>query len=115
MEQIKAEAEFKGEQLQIESEKVIDVAAHQTLIASYENDKAYHGNSKLLLIAEFVRKITRPALTFLLVFFTIGIYFTVDSVLQDLVVRSVIAMTATVVSWWFADRQIAKQIGNKVL
>lgn len=115
LEQIRTEAEYKTQQLQIESERAVSVAEHQALVASYESDKPYSGSSRLLLVAEFMRRITRPVLTFLLVFFTMGIYISADSVLRDLVVRAVIAMTATVVAWWFADRQIAKQIGNKVL
>ena len=115
LEQIKAEAEFKKEQLVIESERDLLVAEYQAMAKSYQGDQTYYGDNKLLLIAEFIRRITRPGLTLFLVALTTAIYFSAAEDLQSLVARSVVAMTATVVSWWFADRQIAKQIAGRVL
>lgn len=113
-EQIRLEAEYRKDELLISAERDVDVAANQALAASYK-DTTYEGQSKLLTVAEFVRKLTRPALTFLFVFLTTAVYFNSDNQTQALVARAVIAMTATIVSWWFADRQIAKRIGEKVL
>jgi len=116
LEQIKTEAEYRQAELQINAERDIDVAELAALKASYESDVAYAGDNKLMLVAEFVKKLTRPVLTFLLVFVTTGIYFgSADPVLQDVIARSVVALTSTVVSWWFADRQIAKHVAQKVL
>ncbi len=115
MAQIKAEAEFKSEQLRIEADRDLSIAEHSVLEASYKSDTAYDGDSALIIIAEFLRRITRPLLTFILVFLTSAIYFTSPDDQQSLIARAIVAMTATVVSWWFADRQIAKQIGNKIL
>ncbi|MBL4799589.1 MAG: hypothetical protein JKY50_19470 [Oleispira sp.] len=115
MEQIKAEAQFKSEQLRIEADRDLSVAEYSALESSYKSDTAYEGDSKLLIIAEFLRRITRPLLTFILVFLTSAIYFDSSADQQSLLGRSIVAMTAMVISWWFADRQIAKQIGNKIL
>lgn len=115
MEQMKAEAEYRNEQLRIEAERDLTAAEYGALEASYKSISAYDGDSKLLIIAEFLRRITRPLLTFILVFLTSAIYFTSPDDQQALIGRAVIAMTATVVSWWFADRQIAKQIAGKIL
>jgi len=115
MEQITAEATHKRDQLVIESDRAESVAGYEAMIESYKQDQAYEGDSSLLVIAEFIRRITRPLLTFILVFLTTGIYFTSATDQKILIGRAIIAMTATVVSWWFADRQIAKQIGRKLL
>ncbi len=115
MEQIKAEAQYRTEQLSIEAERDLSAAEYSALEASYKSDLAYEGDSTLLLIAEFMRRITRPVLTFFLVFLTTAIYFNSPDDQQSLIARAVVAMTATVVSWWFADRQIAKQIAGKIL
>lgn len=115
MEQIKAEAQYRTEQLSIEAERDLSAAEYSALDASYKSDVVYEGDNTLLLIAEFMRRITRPLLTFFLVFLTTAIYFNSPDDQQSLIARSVIAMTATVISWWFADRQIAKKIGNKIL
>lgn len=115
MEQIKAEAQFRNEQLSIEADRDLSIAEYGALKASYKSDAAYDGDSALLVIAEFLRRITRPLLTFILVFLTSAIYFTSPDDQQSLIARAIVAMTATVVSWWFADRQIAKQISGKLL
>lgn len=116
LEQIKVEAEYRQAELQINAERDVDVAELAALKASHESDVAYAGDNKLMLVAEFVKKLTRPVLTFLLVFVTISIYFgSADPDLQDVIARSVVALTSTVVSWWFADRQVAKHVAQKVL
>jgi hypothetical protein len=46
---------------------------------------------------------------------TTGIYFKSEDGVRDLIARAVVAMTATVISWWFCDRQISKQISKKIL
>jgi hypothetical protein len=115
LEQIEAESKFKREQLVIESEQAESVAGYEAMVESYKQDGSYDGDSKLLIIAEFLRRITRPLLTFILVFLTTAIYFTSPDDQQSLMGRAIVAMTATVVSWWFADRQIAKQISGKLL
>jgi hypothetical protein len=115
MEQIKAEAGYKTQQLMVEAESELSVSAYKALSDSYITDATYAGDSRLLIIAEFIKKITRPVLTYVLVFLTTGIYFKSDGDIQDDIARAVVAMTATVVSWWFADRQIAKQIGKRIL
>jgi lipopolysaccharide export LptBFGC system permease protein LptF len=115
MEQIKAEAEYRTQQLMIEAERDLSVSEYSALEASYKSDTAYDGDSRLLIIAEFLRRITRPLLTFVLVFLTSAIYFTSQGDQQELIARAVVALTATALSWWFSDRQIAKQISGKLL
>ncbi len=115
MEQMKAEAGFRANELRIEAERELSTSEYSALESSYRTVSSYDGDNKLLTIAEFLRRITRPALTFLLVFLTTGIYFNSADDQQSLIARAVVAMTATVVSWWFADRQIAKQISGKLL
>lgn len=115
LEQLEAEAKYRKDQLLIQSETDQSLAEQLALMASYRTDPAYTGDSRLLRIAEFIRRMTRPMLTFVLVFLTAGIYFSGDGSIRDLVARSVVAMTATAMAWWFADRQIAKQIAGRVL
>lgn len=115
MQQIAAEAQYKNELLSIESDRDLGVAEYAALSESYKSQGTYTGDNKLLVIAEFVNKITRPALTFALVFLTTGIYFHSDNAVQDVIAKAVVAMTATVISWWFCDRQIAKTISKKIL
>lgn len=116
LEQIKAEAEYRQAELQINAERDVSVAELSALKASYESDVAYSGDNRLMLIAEFIKRVTRPVLTGLLVFLTTGIYFNSDDAeLRMLIARAVVAMTATAMSWWFADRQIAKHVAQKVL
>lgn len=114
LEQIKAEAQYRERELSINAERDVDVASYAALADSYKQDAAYAGDNKLMLIAEFIKKLTRPVLTFVLVFLTTGIYFAGDDAIRDLVARAIIALTATCVSWWFADRQIAKHVSAKV-
>lgn len=115
MDQIKAEGEYRNEGLRIDAERDLSTAEYGALESSYKSISDYEGDNKLLIRAEFLRRITRPLLTFILVFLTSAIYFTSPDDQQSLIGRAVIAMTATVVSWWFADRQIAKQISGKIL
>lgn len=115
MEQIVAEAKYKSEQLSIEAERDLNVAEYSALSESYKAQSVYSSDSKLMLVAEFFNKVTRPALTFCLVFLTTGIYFHSDDAVRDLIARAVVAMTATVISWWFCDRQISKTISKKIL
>lgn len=115
MEQMKAEAQFRADELRIGAERELSASEYSALESSYKTVSSYEGDNKLLIIAEFMRRITRPALTFILVFLTSAIYFTSVDDQQNLIARSVVAMTATVISWWFADRQIAKQIAGKIL
>lgn len=113
--QIAAEAKYKNQQLTIEAERDMGVAEYAALASSYNSQAAYAGDNKWLVIAEFFNKTTRPAITFCMVFLTTAIYFSSDDSTSDLIARAVVAMTATVISWWFCDRQIAKQIGKKFL
>lgn len=115
MEQMKAEAQFRANELRIDAERELSASEYSALESSYKTVSSYEGDNKLLIIAEFMRRITRPALTFILVLLTSAIYFTSVDDQQNLIARSVVAMTATVISWWFADRQIAKQIAGKIL
>ena len=115
MEQIKAEAGFRLQQVSIEAERDLSISEYKTLSDSYKADPAYMGDSRLLIWAEFIKKITRPVLTFVLVFLTMGIYWKSDGDIEEDIARAIVALTATVVSWWFADRQIAKQIGKRIL
>ena len=115
MEQIKAEAQYANERLVIEGDQAVSMAEYSALEESYKQDRAYTGDSKLMLLAQFICKVTRPVLTFTLVFLTTGIYFTAEGDTKQTIAKAVVAMTATVVSWWFADRQIAKQISGKIL
>lgn len=113
--QIAAEAKYKNQQLTIEAERDMGVAEYAALAQSYSSQVPYTGDNKLLVIAEFFNKTTRPAITFCLVFLTTGIYFASDDSVRDLIARAVVAMTATVISWWFCDRQISKQVAKKIL
>jgi lipopolysaccharide export LptBFGC system permease protein LptF len=115
LEQIKAEAQYRNQHLQIEADRDLSVSEYSALEASYKSDTAYDGDNKLLMFAEFMRRITRPTLTFVLVFLTSAIYFTSLGEQQELIARAVVAMTAAALSWWFSDRQIAKQITGKLL
>lgn len=115
LEEMKFEAQYKTEQLQIESEGKIAVGELEALTASHKSIVEYTGDNKLLVVAEFARKITRPLLTFMMVFLTTGVYFSSDGEMRDTIARAVVAMTATIISWWFADRQISKQIASRVL
>lgn len=114
LEQIKAEAQYRERELSINAERDVDIASYAALADSYKLDATYTGDNKLMLIAEFIKKLTRPTLTFVLVFLCTAIYFSGDDVIRDLVARAIIALTATCVSWWFADRQIAKHVSAKV-
>lgn len=115
MAQIEAEAKYRTQQLHIEADRDLSIAEVEALKTSYESVKAYEGDNSWLIAAEFLRRITRPLLTFILVFLTSAIYFGSATDQQSLIAKAIVAMTAMVVSWWFADRQIAKQIGNKIL
>jgi hypothetical protein len=115
MQQIVAEAKYKSEQLTIESERDMGVAEYSALTESYKDQFGYSGDSRLLQVAEFINKVTRPVLTYALVFLTTGIYFNSEDGVRDMIARAVVAMTATVISWWFCDRQISKQISKKIL
>jgi len=115
MQQIKAEAGFKLQQITVEADRELSISEYKALSDSYKADHTYTGNSRLLLWAEFFKNITRPLLTFVLVLLTAGIYWKSSGVIEDDIARAVIVMTATALSWWFADRQIAKQIGKRIL
>lgn len=115
MMQIAAEAKYRNDQLRIEAERDMSVAEYNALASSYESQKEYDGDNKLLLVAEFFNKVTRPAITFCMVFLTTGIYFASGDDVRDLISRAVVAMTATVISWWFCDRQISKRVAKKIL
>lgn len=115
LQQIAAEAKHKNDQLSIEADRDLGVAEYAALSESYKSQDSYTGDNKLLVIAEFVNKITRPTLTFALVFLTTAIYFDSADDVQSVIARAVVAMTATVISWWFCDRQIAKTISKKIL
>lgn len=115
LEQIKAEAEYRKEQLVIESERDMSVAEYAAMAESYKSDKAQPGEGALLSVAEFIRRVTRPFITLLLILLTVLIYFFASPELQDVIARSVVAMSATSCAWWFCDRQVAKAVSGKLL
>lgn len=115
LEMLEAEAKHRTQGMQIEQEGMVAVAEYEAVAASYQADAQPVGDSRLLLVAEFIRRMTRPVLTFSLLGLTAWVYVQSDGELQDAVARGVVALTATVVAWWFADRAISKQIAGRVL
>lgn len=115
LEQIEAEAKWRHQDLVISAEAGVEQAAYAAMAASYAADAGYAGDNRWLLLAEVVRRLTRPVLTFAFVGLTAAVYATAAADLQDLVGRSVVAITATAVAWWFADRAIAKRVSGRLL
>ena len=74
------------------------------------------GDGRLLQFVDFVRGMTRPALTFLFVALAGAIYFTMgdtDAVVDGVAVKArivdtVLYLTTACVLWWFGARQLDK-------
>lgn len=113
----KLEADTRLNELQVLKETEESRAEAQAYVASLENASAigYQGESRLLRIAEFARKITRPALTAILVLFTMVAFFvTADPVLKQTILNMLVAATATVIAWWFADRTLGHAVRERL-
>lgn len=115
LEQIEAEAKWRHQDLVVSAEAGVEQAAYTAMAASYAADVPYRGDNAWLLGAEALRQVTRPVLTLVLVAMTGAVYATAGQDLQDVVGRSVVVITATAVSWWFADRTVARRLAGKVL
>ncbi len=111
------EADTRLNELQVLKETEESRAEAQAYVASLENASAtgYQGESRLLRIAEFARKITRPALTAILVLFTMVAFFvTADPVLKQTILNMLVAATATVIAWWFSDRTLGHAVRERL-
>lgn len=113
----KLEADTRLNELQVLKETEESRAEAQAYVASLESAAAtgYQGESRLLRIAEFARKITRPALTAILVLFTMVAFFaTADPVLKQTILNMLVAATATVIAWWFSDRTLGHAVRQRL-
>lgn len=115
MDELRLESERSQAELRIEAERAVTLAEHQSLEASYQQLAPYAGDDKLLRWAEFARRITRPLITLLLLVLTGLVYASGGDDIQLTISQAVVVMAATAVSWWFADRQIAKMVAGKAL
>ena len=113
------EAELAREMKELELEGIEAQAAWKGLEASYvEAGKRWStGNSPWIIAVDVVRGMMRPLLTLSLVALTTGVYFSlgVDSLqLQERIIATILYLTALALSWWFADRQIAKKLASQL-
>ncbi len=112
---LQAEAKYRVEQLRVEQEGAALVAEHEALAESYKADVVSVGDSHLMMVAEFVRRMTRPVLTYVLLGLTGWVYTSSAGDVQEAIARGVVALTGMAVGWWFADRSISKQVARRML
>ena len=99
----------------VNAAKERDVAGYQALTASYANDRATYSDDRplsggqlwLLVLVDFVRGLTRPGLSWILVGFLGWLLWSLPAGGPELqtVIDSVRALASTAVGWWFASRQ----------
>lgn len=105
LKQTQAEADARIGEAALAAEKEAYTESVGMVKASYQHDSTWHeSDSQLLRVAEFVRKMTRPVLTLMLIVLVGIIYVTSDMTTQQDIAASVITLAATALSWWFADR-----------
>ena len=114
MDEIREEAERSQAELRIEAERAVTQAEHQSLEASYQQLAPYAGDDKLLRWAEFARRLTRPLITLLPLVLTGVVYALGAADIRVTISQAVVVMAATAVSWWFADRQVAKMVATRM-
>lgn len=111
------EADTRLNELQVIKETEQSKAEAEAYSASLASAAAtgYEGESQLLRFAEFVRKMTRPVLTALLVVFTmIAFFVTADPTLKQTILNMLVASTATVIAWWFSDRTLGHAVRQRL-
>ena len=110
--QIEAKAAAAASAVRAESEATsAELAA---LTASYReasNRVSMRGDSVLLVLADFVRTMVRPALTIGLVGLTAWIYTTAPA-LRPTVIDTVLYLTTAAVLWWFGSRAAEKVLAK---
>lgn len=99
---------------EVNAAKERDIAGYQALTASYANDRATYSNDRdlsrgqlwLLVLVDFVRGMTRPGLSWILVGFLGWLLWSLPAQSTELqtVIDSVRALASTAVGWWFAAR-----------
>ena len=96
----------------VQAEGERDQAEWEAMRASYQEASrrgSMRGESVLLQLAEFVRRITRPGITWLLLGFVVVIYFVLASPeIRAEIVSGTIYLATTAVLWWFGGRQVSK-------
>jgi hypothetical protein len=112
---------------ELNASKEIEVSSYNAMAKSYDADKATYSNaptSKWMIAVDFVRGMTRPALTLyyaiMLSVFTFCIWSYIPvSVMNDplflketfyRLVDALIFVTTTCVLWWFAARQLNTKV-----
>ena len=114
----KAEAGAAEKVAAVEAEGARDVAEWEAMTASYrEASTSLSGSDDgfMLRFAEFVRRMTRPGLTWVLVAIIAVIFFTIEAMapgVEDIrprIVNTILYVGSAAVLWWFGQRQIEKR------
>lgn len=113
------EAAIAKQMKAMEMEGIESAAAWKGLEASYRqaSKRWSTGNSGWIIAVDVVRGMMRPLLTLALVGLTTGIYFTLGEEsmnLRERIIATILYLTALALSWWFADRQIAKKLASQL-
>lgn len=109
--EINLEADRREDELEIERDTAAIKADGKALAASYKlagTEMTWEG-SKLLEIAEYIRRTFRPKITLLLLILTGIIYATGTNEIRVMVAQSIIVLTGTAIGWFFGSREVNKR------
>ena len=112
------EHQYKVESQQIKHKELLAAAANEAkaYADSLEHDNEDYvsaGSPKLIVIANFVRKMTRPMLT-LLVLIAVSVIAstTEDAAIKLTVIDALVSMFVNIGLWYFSDRSLSKRMAN---
>lgn len=111
------ELEISGKQLELDGQKLAlqgqQIEANSAeLLGSYKHDStelSWQG-SKLLEVAEYIRRTFRPKVGYMLIIFCGFVYFTGEIAIQLIITEMLVTLTGTVIGWFFASREVNKRL-----
>ncbi len=108
-------AKYQNGLAQTQASHELEVQALKVYGESLKHDMAQldtQGNW-LLIVAEFIRKLFRPALTTFLMVLVWLFYQDAPELMRKEIIKSVLFLASMAVTWWFADRSLKHSSGGR--